>query len=167
VTSFLLHQVPIQSNLFYLKHYLKNQYQLEVGLSDHTIGNNAAIAAVTLGAAAIEKHFILDRSQKGPDSEFSIEPEELYLLKKDVNEIWLGLGKEEIKRPKVENQNKIFRRSLYFVKDLKKGSMIQKDDIKRIRPGFGLPPKFEDSIIGKILKYDIYRGDPVLWESME
>ena len=106
----------------------------------------------------------MDRTQKGPDSEFSIEPNDLNLLKKEVNEIWIALGKEGEKRPDIEKQNKVFRRSLYFVKDLKKGSIIKKDDIKRIRPGFGIPPKYEDFIIGKRVKRNISRGDPVKWE---
>tara|TARA_A100001388_G_scaffold276885_1_gene265969 strand:- start:3003 stop:4043 length:1041 start_codon:yes stop_codon:yes gene_type:complete len=155
---------PIEKARLKTISFLKDKYQLEVGLSDHTIGNNAAIAAIALGASAIEKHFILDRTQKGPDSEFSIEPNDLNLLKKEVNEIWIALGKEGEKRPDIEKQNKVFRRSLYFVKDLKKGSIIKKDDIKRIRPGFGIPPKYEDFIIGKSVKRNISRGDPVKWE---
>ena len=146
---------------------LKDQYQLEVGLSDHTIGNNAAIAAVALGASAIEKHFILDKKQKGPDSAFSIEPNDLNLLKKEVNEIWQALGSGKESRPNIEKQNKIFRRSLYFVKDLKKGTTLKKGDIRRIRPGFGLPPKYEDLIIGKSLTKNISRGEPVKWELID
>ncbi len=147
--------------------FLKEKFNVEVGLSDHTIGNTAAIASVALGASAIEKHFILDRSDKGPDSEFSIEPKELLELKEITNQTWLASNNLSFKRSKTELKNKVFRRSLYFIKDLKKGSIIKKNDIKRIRPGFGLDPKHEENLIGKLLIKDVERGDSVSWDSFE
>ena len=147
--------------------FLKKEFQVEIGLSDHTIGNTAAITAVALGATAIEKHFTLDRNDKGPDSSFSIEPSELVELKKSTNAAWKSLGSEEFNRSKKEHKSKIFRRSIYFIKSLKKGSIISKEDIKRIRPGYGLPPKYEDKIIGMRLNKNVERGDPVSWEDIK
>ena len=141
---------------------IKKKFKVEIGLSDHTIGNSAAIAATALGAVAIEKHFTLSRANKGPDSEFSIEPSELENLNFLVNETWKSLGIEGFTRPKAEKGNLIFRRSIYFVNDLKSGTNITKNDIRRIRPGFGLAPKYYESIIGKEVTQDVKRGDPVL-----
>ena len=109
---------------------LKKEFGTEIGLSDHTLTNTASIASIALGAVAIEKHFILNRSQKGPDKIFSIEPNELESLVKSTNEYWEALGSEEFKRPLAEKNNLIFRRYLYFVKDLKKrvNKVIQKGD---------------------------------------
>ena len=144
--------------------YLRKEFEVEVGLSDHTIGNTAAIASIAMGASAIEKHFILNRNDKGPDSEFSIEPEELTELKNITNQVWEALGSEGLGRSKDEIGSKIFRRSLYFIKSLKKGTIITRNDIRRIRPGFGIAPKYEDKVIGQTLISDVERGDSVKWE---
>lgn len=143
---------------------LKREFGITVGLSDHTIGNIAATTAVALGASAIEKHFTISRSDKGPDSDFSIEPDELKDLVKDVNEAWLSLGRDELIRPKSEDNSRVFRRSLYFVNDLKSGSIIKPDDVRRIRPGFGIAPKFYNNVVGKVTVRDIKRGQPVDWD---
>jgi len=143
---------------------LKKDFGITVGLSDHTIGNVAATTAVALGASAIEKHFTISRLDKGPDSEFSSEPDELKDLVQAVNEAWLSLGMDELVRPKSEDNSRVFRRSLYFVKDLESGSIIKPDDVRRIRPGFGIAPKFFDEVIGKVAARDIKRGEPVGWE---
>ena len=143
---------------------LKEKFHLEVGLSDHTIGNTAAIASIAMGASAIEKHFILSRKDKGPDSTFSIEPDELRDLKKSTTETWMAIGNENFERSEKEKENKIFRRSLYFVKPIKKGGEISKSNVKRIRPGFGLAPKYESEIIGRKVKRDVEVGEPVKWE---
>ena len=144
--------------------FLQKRFGVKVGLSDHTIGNTAAIASIPLGACAIEKHFTLSRSEKGPDSEFSIEPKELISLVEQTQSVWKALGKDNFNRSKSEEENKIFRRSLYFVNNLKKGETITSNDIRRIRPGFGLPPKFLNEIVGKQVKNDVEFGDPVNWE---
>ena len=143
---------------------LKREFGITVGLSDHTIGNVAATTAVALGASAIEKHFTISRSDKGPDSEFSIEPDELEDLVREVNEAWLSLGRDELIRPKSEDNSRVFRRSLYFVNDLKSGSIIKPDDVRRIRPGFGIAPKFFNDVVGKVTVRDIKRGQPVGWD---
>ena len=134
---------------------LKKEFNVQVGLSDHTLNNTSALAAVALGATAIEKHFILDRSEKGPDSSFSIEPNELEKLVTDSQDCWESLGSQFFKRPKLESKNKVFRRSLYFVKDLKKGEKITKSNIRRIRPGYGLSPKYIDQIINRKVNKNI------------
>ncbi len=146
---------------------LKKEFNVQVGLSDHTLNNTSALAAVALGATAIEKHFILDRSEKGPDSSFSIEPNELEKLVTDSQDCWESLGSQFFKRPKLESKNKVFRRSLYFVKDLKKGEKITKSNIRRIRPGYGLSPKYIDQIINRKVNKNIYKGDRVTWEVID
>lgn len=140
---------------------LKNYFGVTVGLSDHTIGNTAAIAAVALGASAIEKHFTLSKADGGPDSEFSIEPDELRALVRDTRDAWLALGSGGFDRSDAEAGSKIFRRSIYFVSDLKAGNQIRASDIRRIRPGFGLAPKYFESLIGKVVLRDVRRGQPV------
>lgn len=143
---------------------LKKEFDVTVGLSDHTIGNVAATTAVALGASAIEKHFTISRDDKGPDSEFSIEPHELEGLVKDIKEAWLSLGKDELVRPTAESGSRVFRRSLYFVNDLKSGSVIKPEDIRRIRPGFGISPKYYNDVVGKIIEKDVKRGQSVSWD---
>ena len=146
---------------------LKEEFDVQVGLSDHTLNNTSALAAVALGANAIEKHFILNRSDGGPDSSFSIEPSELKKLVRESKECWEALGSNDFKRPEIETRNKIFKRSLYFIKDIKKGDQITKENIKRIRPGYGLSPKYIDQIINKKVNKNIYRGDRVTWDVIE
>ncbi len=141
--------------------FLRDRYGLQIGLSDHTLGNEASIAAVSLGASAIEKHFILSRQDKGPDSVFSIEPEELEKLKQSTSAIWNALNSEGLNRSISEESNREYRRSIYFSQDIKAGNIIDKSNIQRVRPGFGLEPKYYESIIGKTVKVDVKRGDPV------
>ena len=154
-----------ESNLKMLK-ILRDKFNVEVGLSDHTIDNISSISAIPFGAVAIEKHFILDRDNKGPDSSFSIEPDELVTLVKDVRKSWLAQGTDKFSRSKVETKSMVFRRSLYFVNNLKSGQIISRKDIRKIRPGFGLPPKHFDEIIGKRVSKNVFRGDRVTWESL-
>ena len=152
-----------QSNLLTIPD-LSKRLGVQVGLSDHTVTNTASVVATSLGATLIEKHFILNRSDKGPDSEFSIEPSELELLCMDVKDAWTSLGVAGYERKPAEELNIKFRRSVYFVKDIKSGEIIQPEHIRRIRPGFGLMPKFEEQIIGKTVKQDIKRGTATSWE---
>ena len=146
---------------------LKDKFNLEIGLSDHTINNTASLAAVSLGASAIEKHFIINKSLKGPDSSFSIDPNQLSDLKRETEQCWRALGIGDFNRTKVEIKNKVFRRSLYFIKDIKRGETITEKHIKRIRPGYGLPPKFFNQIINMKVTKDIKRGDRVTWDIIE
>jgi N-acetylneuraminate synthase len=114
-----------------------------------------------LGACVIEKHFTLSRADKGPDSEFSLEPADLQRLCHDAKDAWLALGKPGFERQRAEEGSKVFRRSLYFVKDLPAGHIIGPDDIRRIRPGMGLAPKYFDQVVGKQVTQDVKRGIPV------
>ena len=155
-----------ESNLANIK-FLKDKFGVEVGLSDHTTNNLAAIVAIGMGAVAIEKHFKLDDNECGPDSSFSLNIEQLSNLVKDCKSAWEAKGKTTFSRSKLEKDNLVFRRSIYFVKDLKKGERIKKDDIKRIRPGYGLKPKYFNSLIGKIVTKDVERGDPLKWDLIE
>ena len=146
---------------------LQKRFKIPIGLSDHTLGTSAAVAAVALGACFIEKHFTLSRSDRGPDSEFSIEPEELKKLSQDVKDAWAALGKPGFGREKAEKNSKVFRRSIYFVKDLQKKHIITKHDIRCIRPGMGLAPKYIQRIIGRVLKKDVNRGTATNWGIIE
>ncbi len=142
---------------------LERRFGIVPGLSDHTMGTAASVAAVSLGACFIEKHFTLSRADKGPDSEFSLEPIELERLCRDAKDAWSALGQASYQRQVVEEGNKIFRRSIYFVRDLPAGAVVGPDDIRRIRPGLGLPPKHFDSLLGRRLLEPAVRGTPVSW----
>ena len=135
-----------------------------VGLSDHTIDNTTAIASVALGARVIEKHITLDRNGGGPDDSFSLEPSDLMELCEKSLTAWKSLGNADYKRSQSEIDNKKFRRSIYFMKDIKAGETIKEDDIRIIRPGFGIEPKYLDEVIGKTLKLDASKHDPLKWE---
>ena len=147
--------------------HLAESFGTPVGLSDHTMGVTASVAAVALGACVVEKHFTLSRFDKGPDSEFSIEPSELKELCESVNAVWRALGNSSFERPNLENESKQFRRSIYFVRDLPKGAIIKKEDIRRIRPGLGLAPRHFNDLIGKVLKCSVIRGTPTDWDQFE
>ncbi|CAM3789317.1 pseudaminic acid synthase [Ectopseudomonas alcaliphila] len=152
-----------QANLLQMP-CLSERFGTIPGLSDHTLGTTASVAAVTLGACLIEKHFTLSRNDKGPDSEFSIEPDELKRLCKDTFDAWSALGKAGFERQKAEEGNKHFRRSVYFVNDMKTGEIITPLHIRRIRPGFGLPPKYYDQLLGKRVNQNVVRGTATSWE---
>jgi pseudaminic acid synthase len=155
-----------QANLQQIPELAKS-FDVLSGLSDHTMGTAASVAAVAMGACLIEKHFTLSREDKGPDSEFSLEPIELERLCVDAKDAWLALGTAGFKRQKAEKGSKIFRRSIHFVKDLTAGHVIVPEDVRRIRPGMGLTPKYFDEIIGKKLKVSVKRGTPTSWEVFE
>lgn len=144
--------------------YLRKRFDVEVGLSDHTLNNNAAIASLALGATAFEKHFILSRSLKGPDSDFSIEPNELKNLVDSTKECWEALSKDTLERSDSEKKNLVFRRSLYFVKDIKAGEKINNENVRKIRPGYGLSPKYYEEVMNKEVIRDVSKGEPVSWE---
>lgn len=133
----------------------------------HTLGTAVSVAAVAMGACVIEKHFTLSRADKGPDSEFSMEPSELVSLCKDSHDAWSALGHIGYERQKAEEGSKLFRRSIYFVRDLPAGALISPEDIRRIRPGMGLPPKHFEELIGKRLKKAVSRGTATSWSHFE
>jgi pseudaminic acid synthase len=149
------------SNLKNIK-FLRDEFGVEVGLSDHTLTNLASTTSIGLGASAIEKHFKPSETTIGPDASFSLTPSQLKHLVEDCNDAWYSLGKEGFQRSEAEEGSRKYRRSLYFMKDLKKGTIIQSNNIRAIRPGNGLSPKFADTVVGKTLISDVERGDPVL-----
>ena len=129
--------------------------------------NTASVVASALGATLIEKHFILDRNEKGPDSEFSINPSELTSLCKETKDAWLSLGCVGYERKPAEEANIKFRRSVYFVKDISAGDVITKEHVRRIRPGYGLTPKLEKELIGRKVNKDIVVGTATSWELID
>lgn len=131
------------------------RFGLVTGLSDHTLDNTTAITSVAMGASIIEKHFTLDRRGGGPDDSFSLEPNELAALCKDCNTAWQALGQVDYGRKSSEEGNVKFRRSLYFVQDMKLGDVITPDSIRSVRPGYGLAPKFLESLYGKKLNCNV------------
>lgn len=141
--------------------FLRSEFGIEVGLSDHTMSNLASTISIGLGASAIEKHFKPSADIIGPDSSFSITPNQLSLLVNDCNDAWRTIGKAGFHRSSAEEGSRKHRRSLYFMSNLKKGDIISPKDIRAIRPGFGLPPKYFDSLIGRAVSCNVERGDPV------
>src|SRR5690554_1550610 len=137
------------------------RFGLVTGLSDHTIDNTTAITSVALGASLIEKHFTLDRNGGGPDDSFSLEPEELTALCRDAKTAWQALGKVDYGRKSSEQGNAQFRRSLYFVKDMKAGEVITEDCVRSVRPGYGLAPKYLDRVIGQMVGREVSANTPV------
>ena len=145
---------------------MRERFGVQVGLSDHTLGTTASVAAVALGATVIEKHFTLSRADKGPDCEFSLEPAELQQLCADAYGAWSAIGTPTFERAEEEKSSLIFRRSLYFVKDLPAGHVISEGDVRSIRPGHGLAPKKITELYGARLHRDVLGGSPVLFDSL-
>lgn len=141
---------------------MMQRFGLVTGLSDHTLDNTTAIAAVALGAAIIEKHFTLDRNGGGPDDSFSLEPLDMAALCKGARTAWEALGRVDYGRKSSEQANVKFRRSLYFVKALKAGDLVTPDAVRSVRPGFGAAPKHLDNIVGKRVTRDVGENTPVL-----
>ena len=141
---------------------MRQKFGLVTGLSDHTIDNTTAIASVALGASIIEKHVTLDRNGGGPDDSFSLEAKELEELCLNSKTAWESLGKIDYGIKSSEYNNIKFRRSLYCIKDIKKGEVITKDHIKSIRPGCGLAPKYLDKVLSSRATCDIVRGTPIV-----
>lgn len=143
------------------------RFGLVTGLSDHTLDNTTAITSVAMGASIIEKHFTLDRSGGGPDDSFSLEPAELAALCQGAKTAWSAMGRVDYGRKSSEQGNVKFRRSLYFVKDMKAGDVITADCVRSVRPGFGLAPKFLEQIKGKKVLRSICRNTQVTWLDVE
>lgn len=143
------------------------RFGLVTGLSDHTLDNNTAIASVVLGASIIEKHFTLDRSGGGPDDSFSLEPAELAALCSGAKTAWAALGKVDYGRKLSEQGNVKFRRSLYFVKDMEPGEVISASSIRSIRPGYGLPPRYYEKMLGRQVRLAVSKGTPVSFDIVE
>jgi pseudaminic acid synthase len=157
---------PENSNILTLPN-LRSAFGCEVGLSDHTMGCGVAVASVALGAVLIEKHFTLRRSDGGVDSSFSLEPEEFAVLRVETERAWLGLGKVSYGGTKTEEKSRVFRRSLYIAAEMKAGDRLTAKNVRIIRPGFGLPPKYFDVVLGKRINRDADVGTPVSWDLLD
>ena len=145
---------------------MADRFGTVLGLSDHTLDNTTAIAAVALGACLVEKHFTLDRRGGGPDDSFSLEPAQLAELVQGTHTAWAALGRVDYGRQSSEAGNVQFRRSLYFVRDLPAGVIITPDAVRSVRPGWGLPPKHLDEVIGRRTAQAVRAKTPVRWESL-
>lgn len=153
---------PEDMNLRTIPH-LAAAFRVPAGLSDHTMSVAAPVAAMTLGACIIEKHFTLSRATPGPDSPFSLEPHEFKEMVEAVRVTEKALGRVSYEMTAKEQASVVFRRSLFAVKDLKAGETFTTENVRSIRPGYGLPPKFIDVILGKKAATDIARGTPLAW----
>ena len=144
--------------------HMRQLFDCQVGLSDHTMGIGVAVASVALGATVIEKHFTLARADGGVDSTFSLEPHELEQLVVETERAWQAIGTVRYGATDAERKSLQFRRSLYVVKDLATGDALTRDNVRAIRPGLGLAPKHIDQIIGRKVKGAVRRGTPLSWD---
>jgi pseudaminic acid synthase len=156
---------PENTNLNTIPH-LARLHQCIVGLSDHTMGIGASVAAVALGASVIEKHFTLKRSNGGVDSAFSLEPEELKALVIETERAFLALGKIKYGIQKAEEKSLLFKRSIYIAEDIKEGETFSEKNLKIIRPGYGIEPKYFSLLIGKTAKTFYKKGSPLTWGTL-
>ncbi|MCE3232166.1 MAG: pseudaminic acid synthase [Rickettsiaceae bacterium] len=156
---------PENSNIVTIPH-MRDLFDVQIGLSDHTHGIGVAVASVAFGASVIEKHFTLKRSDGGVDSAFSLEPHELKSLVEETERAWQSLGKVTYGTSKAEEKSRIFRRSLYVVKDIKQGESFSPENVRAIRPGLGLPPKHYDTLMGKKAANNLPKGKPLSLEDI-
>ncbi|MEM2618814.1 MAG: pseudaminic acid synthase [Candidatus Hadarchaeales archaeon] len=146
---------------------MRERFGVPVGLSDHTRGISVPVASVALGAVLIEKHFILDRTLGGPDSAFSLEPAEFAEMVKAVREVEKALGKPTYELTEKQKGSRQLARSLFVVSDVKKGEVFTEENVRSIRPNYGLPPKYLKEILGRRARFDIEAGTPLTWEMVE
>jgi pseudaminic acid synthase len=157
---------PACSNLRTIPH-LRTLFGCEVGLSDHTLGIGAAVASVALGATVIEKHVTLSRAEGGVDAAFSLEPDELAQLVNETHIAWQALGIIQHGPTEAEEKSRVFRRSLYVCENLEPGDVLTEENLRAIRPGYGLPPKYLDHLLGKRVKQAVKRGTRLSWDLIE
>lgn len=151
------------TNILTIPH-LRELFDCEVGLSDHTMGVGVSVASVALGATVIEKHFTLNRADGGVDSTFSMEPPEMTQLVVEAERAWQALGQVSYGPTEAEQKSIQFRRSLYVVQDMEAGDVLTKDNVRAIRPGLGLPTKYYEIFLGKKVVTNVKKGTPVKWE---
>lgn len=154
---------PENTNISTIPH-MREAFRCDVGLSDHTMGCGVAVGAVALGAVLIEKHFTLRRADGGVDSTFSLEPAEFSALRVETELAWQALGCVTYGGTKAEEKSRAFRRSLYIAKDLREGDALTRENLRIVRPGFGLPPKFFDVMLDRRVNRDVPAGTPLSWE---
>lgn len=153
---------PVNSNIATIPH-LKNLFKCQVGLSDHTMGIGVPCAAVTLGATVVEKHFCLSRAEGGVDSAFSLEPDELKSLVIETERAWQSIGEVQYGIQETEKKSLLFKRSIYVVEEIKAGEVFTEKNIRIIRPGDGIAPKYFETILGKTANQSIQFGEPLKW----
>jgi N-acetylneuraminate synthase len=151
------------TNILTIPH-LRELFNCEVGLSDHTMGVGVSVASVALGATVLEKHFTLRRSDGGVDSTFSMEPDEMAQLVVESERAWQSLGVVSYGATEKEKKSLTFRRSLYVVRDMKAGERLSLENVRAIRPGLGLPTKYFEVVLGKVVKRDVKRGTALGWD---
>jgi N-acetylneuraminate synthase len=151
------------TNLLTIPH-MRDLFDCEIGLSDHTLGIGAAVSSVSLGATVIEKHFTLSREDGGVDAAFSLEPEEMRSLVEESKRAWQAQGGIAYGPMEAEKKSMVFRRSLYITQDLKAGDVLTSENLRSFRPGYGLHPKYYDTVLGSSLKYDAQKGTPLSWD---
>ncbi len=156
---------PENTNLLTIPH-LRELFDVQVGLSDHTLGIGVAVASVALGATFIEKHFTLSRADGGVDAAFSMEPYEMKQLVEETQRAWQALGQVRYGATVAEQKSLVFRRSLYVAENIKAGEILTPQNIRRIRPGYGLAPKYYDLVLGKTAKQDLAKGTPLSWDAL-
>ncbi|MDC0065530.1 pseudaminic acid synthase [Verrucomicrobia bacterium] len=154
---------PEDSNVLTIPH-MRELFDCEVGLSDHTMGVGASVAAVAHGATVIEKHFTLSRADGGVDSKFSLEPEEMNQLVIESERAWQSLGKVAYGPMEAEKGSMVFRRSLYIAEDMKQGDVLNKINLRIVRPGLGLAPKYYELALGRKVARDVMKGTSVSWD---
>lgn len=157
---------PTNTNLQTIPN-MSQAFHCQVGLSDHTRGIGAAVAAVALGATVIEKHFVLDRKAGGVDAAFSLEPQELKLLVEESQRAWQALGTVKYGGTMAETKSKQYRRSIYICDDVKAGTVLSDKNMRIVRPAFGLEPKHWESVIGRKVKSDLPKGHALRWQDIE
>lgn len=154
---------PENTNVRTVPH-LRDAFGCEVGLSDHTMGFGAAVAAVALGAVLVEKHFTLSRADGGVDSTFSLEPAEMATLRIETERAWQSLGRVAYGGSAAEEDSRAFRRTLYIAADMTAGEQLTARNLRIVRPGYGLPPKYFDIVLGKRINRDATAGTPLTWD---
>jgi sialic acid synthase SpsE len=154
---------PENTNILTIPH-LRELFDVQVGLSDHTMGVGVSVASVALGATFIEKHFTLDRADGGVDSTFSMEPAEMTQLVIESERAWHALGHISYGATEAEKKSMGFRRSLYVAQDMQAGDTFTSENLRAIRPGSGLPAKFYDILLGRKIKQDASKGTPINWD---
>jgi N-acetylneuraminate synthase len=157
---------PENTNALTIPH-MRELFDCEVGLSDHTMGVGASVAAVAHGATVIEKHFTLRRADGGVDSAFSMEPEEMKSLVIETERAWQSLGKVTYGSTEAEKPSLKFRRSLYIAEDMEKGDMLTEKNLRIVRPGLGLPPKYYNILLGRTVNRNVKKGTAVNWELVD
>ncbi len=154
---------PVNTNIRTIPN-MRDSFGCDVGLSDHTMGCGVAVASVAFGAVLVEKHFTLKRADGGVDSAFSLEPEEFAQLRTETERAWQSLGRVTYGGTAAESKSRVFRRTLYIAKDMKAGERLTPENLRIVRPGHGLAPKYFDTMLGKRVNRDVTPGTPVTWD---